>query len=91
MKEARSKLTTTVKPFFDPELTYQPPKQREFIVPQGDQPRKRLKELFKHYQSKGDYYITSQFLRRRDWVEPPSRLKYLQLRSSGNGPLQLLV
>lgn len=67
------------KPFFDPSLTYVPPIQRGVVATTGQTPRDRLRELFRHYQHRKDYQITSQFLRRRDWLDIPSRLKQIQV------------
>jgi hypothetical protein len=48
------------KPFFDPALTYHPPIQRGVVENlKGQEPRQRLKELYAHYQQRGDYLITS--------------------------------
>lgn len=60
--------------FLDPELTYQPRDSRGVVQTQEQEPRKRLRELYHHYKQRGDYFITSRFLRRRDWLELPSRL-----------------
>jgi hypothetical protein len=68
-----------VKPFFDPSLTYRNPKDLRGVVQiKENEPRKRLKELYQHYQKKGDYNILSKFLLRRDWLEKPSRLTQLK-------------
>jgi hypothetical protein len=59
----------------DPALTYRNPKDMRGVVDiKEKEPRKRLKELFKHYHSRGDYDITQRFLRKRDWLEVPNRL-----------------
>jgi hypothetical protein len=71
--------TTITKPFFDPALTYRNPKDLRGVVNiKESDPRKRIKELYKHYQKKGDYNIISKFLLRRDWLDKPSRLKQLK-------------
>lgn len=75
-----TKHTITVKPFFDPALTYVPPNQRGVVDVSKEDPRDRLKELYQHYKRKGDWAITSKFLRRRDWFDLPSRLKELKKR-----------
>jgi hypothetical protein len=56
-------------------LTYRNPKDLRGVVEIKEaDPRKRIKELFQHYQKKGDYNILSKFLLRRDWLDKPSRL-----------------
>lgn len=77
-----SKATTSAntKLVFDPSMTYVPPIKRGVVDTVGGDPRDRLKELYKYYNDRGDYNIMSTFLRRRDWVEVPSRLRELKKR-----------
>lgn len=62
---------------FDPKMTYNPP-QRGIVPIESEKPRERLKQLYKHYEKRGDFEITFKFLRRRDWLVLPSRIKQLQ-------------
>jgi hypothetical protein len=39
---------------FDPNLTYNPP-QRGVVMTTAQKPRERLKELYKHYEKKGNF------------------------------------